>query len=273
MNTGQIYVKIPIGIFDNRPVIYRRYLDGMKIFSVENLRQKFYDRKRLYRSGTLQYSALLSKYLRDNDRVLDIGVGLGDGAPHPLKGRVKELVGLDPDERVLSNKGIDKGIVGRIEKIPFPDSSFTITVSKFTLEHIKNPEAAAREVYRILLPGGVFILRTPNLWHYAIFISRLTPLWLHKVLLNWLDGSPEKGKNPYKTLYRCNTRRKIERVFTRAGFLIEELRSIEEAPSYLQFSWPAFLLGIAYERLVNGVELFSLFRSTIIAVLRKPLSG
>jgi SAM-dependent methyltransferase len=245
----------------------------MNFLSVESLRKNFYDSTRACSSGTSQYLALLSNYIRENDRVLDIGAGPGGELLHPLKGRVKELVGLDPDERVLSNKGIDKGIIGRIERIPLADSSFGAVVSKFTMEHVENPEAAAREVFRILLPGGVFIFRTPNLWHYATLLSRLTPLWFHKVLLNWLDGSPKQTKSPYRTLHRCNTRRKIERVFRKAGFLIEELRSIEEEPSYFQFSWPAFLLGIAYEKLVNRVELFSPFRITIIAVLRKPLSG
>lgn len=244
----------------------------MKLLSVANLREKFYENTRVFNSGKSQYLALLSSYVRGNDRVLDIGVGPSGEVPHPLRGRVKELIGLDPDERVLSNKSIDKGIVGRIERIPFPDASFAAVISKFTMEHIENPEAAAREVFRILLPDGVFIFRTPNLWHYTTLVSRLTPLWFHKVLLNWLDGNQRQLRKPYQTLYRCNTRRKIERVFRKAGFLIEELRLIEEEPSYFQFSWPAFLLGIAYEKLVNRVELFSPFRITILAVLRKPAS-
>lgn len=245
----------------------------MRFLSVENLREKFYGSTRACSSGTSQYLALLSDYIREDDRVLDIGAGPGGQLPHPLKGRVKELVGLDPDKRVLGNKSIDRGVVGRIETIPFPDSSFDVVVSKFTLEHIEDPEAAAREVFRILLSGGVFIFRTPNLWHYATLASKITPLWFHRVLLKWLNGSPRQSGNPYRTLYRCNTRQKIKTAFTRAGFSIEELRWIEEEPSYFQFFWAAFLLGIAYERLVNSTDLLSSFRTTILAVLRKPLSS
>jgi ubiquinone/menaquinone biosynthesis C-methylase UbiE len=245
----------------------------MKFLSVENLREKFYENTRVFNSGTSQYLAFLLSYVQKNDRVLDIGAGPGDGHAHPLKGRVEELIGLDPDERVLSNKGIDKGIVGRIEKIPFPDASFAVVVSKFTLEHIKEPEAAAREVFRILQPGGVFILRTPNLWHYATLISKTTPLWFHGMVLNWLNGNSKAKSNPYRTLYRCNTKRRIERIFTKVGFFMEELRMIEEEPSYLRFSSLFYFLGINYERLVNSTDLLSSFRTTIIAVLRKPPLG
>jgi ubiquinone/menaquinone biosynthesis C-methylase UbiE len=245
----------------------------MRFLSVENLREKFYENTRVFNSGTSQYLAFLSSYVHESDRVLDIGAGPGNGHAHPLKGKVKELIGLDPDERVLSNKGIDKGIVGRIEGIPFPDASFDAVVSKFTLEHIREPEAAAREVFRILLQGGVFIFRTPNLWHYATLISKLTPLWFHGMVVNWLNGNAKAKSNPYRTLYRCNTRRTIERIFTETGFCIEELRMIEEEPSYLQFSSLFYFLGINYERLVNSTDLLSSFRTTIIAVLRKPLLG
>jgi ubiquinone/menaquinone biosynthesis C-methylase UbiE len=238
--------------------------------SVQRLKERFYDLRKGWRDGTSQYLDLVSTRTREDSRVLDIGAGDGTGFAHPLRGRVKELVGLDPDGGVLSNPAVDKGIVGTAEKMPLPDSGFDVVVSSFTLEHVRDPASVAREVFRVLHPGGVFIFRTPNLWHYVTLVSRLTPQWFHRRVANPLRGIPGEGREPYPTVYRCNTRRKIRRAFTRAGFIVEDLRTIEPEPSYLQFSWPTFLLGVAYERLVNGAEILSPFRVTILGVLRKP---
>jgi ubiquinone/menaquinone biosynthesis C-methylase UbiE len=185
---------------------------------------------------------------------------------------VKEIVGLDPDPGVLSNQAIDKGVVATAEDMPFPDARFDAAVSSFTLEHIERPEAMAREVFRVLRPGGIFIFRTPNLWHYVSLPAKLTPHWVHKLLANRLRGmSCEGAPSPFPTLHLCNTRRRIVKIFTKAGFKVEELQTIEPEPSYLQFSGIAFLLGVAYERLVNSTPYLSAIRVTIFAGLRKPI--
>jgi len=248
----------------------RLRLGGMMIPSVQRLKERLYDPAKGWRDGTSRYLSLVSRYVGKDSRVLDIGAGDGAGFAHPLRGQVKELVGLDPDEAVLTNKAVDRGIVGKAERIPLADSIFEAAVSSFALEHIQDPAATAREVHRILRPGGVFIFRTPNLWHYVTLISRLTPQWFHRLVANRVRDIREAVHEPYPTVYRCNTRRKIRRIFTKAGFVVEELETIEAEPSYLQFLRVVFLLGVAYERLVNATELLSPFRVTILGVLRKP---
>ncbi|MCK4375942.1 MAG: class I SAM-dependent methyltransferase, partial [Candidatus Brocadiae bacterium] len=177
-----------------------------------------YDNMPGWVDGTAQYLALVSSFVRDGDRVLDVGPGGGDTFSHTLKGRAMEIVGLDPDERVLHNPTLDRAIVGYVERIPVPDSSFDAAVSSFAIEHIEDPEAAARELFRVLRPAGCFVFRTPNLWHYATIVSRLTPHWLHEKVANWVRGLPSSTALPQRTLYRCNTLRSIRRTFLSAGF-------------------------------------------------------
>jgi hypothetical protein len=76
----------------------------------------------------------------------------------------------------------------------------------------------------------------------------------------------------FKTFYRANTRRRVERVFGQAGFVPERILLVEREPSYLMFSGAAFLIGYCYERLVNMSEALATFRANIFGVLRKPIS-
>ena len=244
------------------------------MLSVTSLKARFYDRARNWQDGTSRYLSLVSKYVKPSHHVLDIGAGDGKGFAHPLRGQVKELVGLDPDESVFRNISLDRAVIGRAERIPLPNSSFDVVVSSFTLEHIQDPVSAASEIFRILRPGGVFVFRTPNLYHYVTLVSWLTPQWFHVLVANRLRAlKPEENPAPWPTAYRCNTRRRIRSVFENAGFAVKGLTTIEPEPSYLQFSAIAFLLGVGYERIVNCTKCLAPFRVTILGVLGKPSLG
>ena len=46
--------------------------------------------------------------------------------------------------------------------IPVPDNSYNFVVSTEVIEHLENPRATFREFYRLLRPGGILIVTTPN---------------------------------------------------------------------------------------------------------------
>ena len=56
----------------------------------------------------------------------------------------------------------------------FPDSSFDIVVMIDVLEHIGDTEEILRQIYRILKPGGIMVIDTPN---EASLINRLSFFW------------------------------------------------------------------------------------------------
>jgi SAM-dependent methyltransferase len=45
----------------------------------------------------------------------------------------------------------------------FPQNAFQIVVAKHVVEHLQNPESAIAEMSRVLSPGGLLLLATPNL--------------------------------------------------------------------------------------------------------------
>lgn len=48
------------------------------------------------------------------------------------------------------------------EPLPRPDHSFSTITAVEIIEHLENPRAMVREAFRLLRPGGTFILTTPN---------------------------------------------------------------------------------------------------------------
>jgi SAM-dependent methyltransferase len=54
-------------------------------------------------------------------------------------------------------------IVGVGEKLPFKDGSFDLVLSLAVLEHVRDPFACARELIRVLKPGGTMLCAVPFL--------------------------------------------------------------------------------------------------------------
>jgi 2-polyprenyl-3-methyl-5-hydroxy-6-metoxy-1,4-benzoquinol methylase len=56
---------------------------------------------------------------------------------------------------------------------------FDIVYSRSVWEHLTDPEKVMSEVGRVLKPGGLLILTTPNKYDYTSLVARLTPQWFH----------------------------------------------------------------------------------------------
>lgn len=56
--------------------------------------------------------------------------------------------------------------------LDFEDSSFKCVVSSECIEHTSHPKTAVREMLRVLEPGGVLILTTPNkIWYPVVWAT------------------------------------------------------------------------------------------------------
>lgn len=98
-------------------------------------------------------------------RVLDIACGEGYGTAALSRAGVVSIVGVDISEEVVRHARVKYGIpavVGSATEIPVPSKSIDVIVSFETIEHLDNPRRFLNECYRVLAPGGVMILSTPN---------------------------------------------------------------------------------------------------------------
>jgi SAM-dependent methyltransferase len=233
--------------------------------TVRALRERFYPDV-VQRDPVAVFVQRLERSVKPTDDVLDLGAGAGELNTHALKGRVHRLVGVDVDPRVGINPLLDAGIRADIGMLPFRDCSFDIVFSIYVLEHVNGPGKLAAEIGRVLRPGGVCLMLTPNILHYVTLLSQLTPARFHK----WINA--RRGRPPedtFPTLYLLNSRRALDDHFTGAGFERVSIDLIEVQPNYLTFSALSYALGVGYERLVNATELLSPFRVNLIAVFKK----
>ena len=87
--------------------------------------------------------------------VLDLGSGTGASYTDLIN---FDVTALDPDEQMLSLNNFEKKVVGKVEELPFNENSFDNVLCCFVWRNIDDTEKALSEVYRVLKPGGKFIL-------------------------------------------------------------------------------------------------------------------
>ncbi|WP_133511693.1 class I SAM-dependent methyltransferase [Candidatus Thiosymbion oneisti] len=176
--------------------------------------------------------------------VLDLGAGAGIVSQINFRGIAAHICGVDPDPRVESNPYLDEGKVGFGESLPYPDARFDMVFADNVLEHLAEPEKVFAEVARVLRPGGVFLVKTPNRYHYMPLIARLMPHRFHQ-WINRKRGRAEEDTFP--TLYRANTNRDIHRIADSAGLTVTHMEFIEGRPEYLWITAFTYLFGWLYE--------------------------
>jgi ubiquinone/menaquinone biosynthesis C-methylase UbiE len=103
---------------------------------------------------------------RATGRVVEIAIGTGLNLP--LYAGDVTVVGVELSERMLAHarrRAEQAGLAGRVElrqgdvqRLDLADGTADTVVSTFTMCTIPDPAAAAREAYRVLRPGGRFVL-------------------------------------------------------------------------------------------------------------------
>lgn len=215
------------------------------------------------------FRKILLEKMKSEYSCLDYGAGRGNVEEMNFKGIVKFVAGIDPEEEIYKNPYLDEAKQLDIisNKIPYEDNTFDMVFSDNVMEHIQNPDLVLSEVFRVLKPGGCFLYKTPNKWHYMPIIARLTPTWFHR-FYNKLRGRDEIDTFP--TVYKLNSTGDLKIHASISGLSVKRIQLLEGRPEYLRLTAITYFFGFLYERIVNSTDILSFLRCVMISELEKP---
>lgn len=183
-----------------------------------------YDLTRYYSPITeKRYKELLQEFeaYRQNGRLLDIGCGYGFFL-QTAKEVNWDITGIEiTDEAVKACTSKDLRMHhGSLESAGFPDDHFDVIVLIETIEHVTEVDKLLREIYRVLRPGGLVYLSTPNfnavnrfrlkekydIIQYPLHLSYFTPDTLKQFFeSNGFKTKSIKSSGISKTRYKTST--------------------------------------------------------------------
>lgn len=154
------------------------------------------------------HAAFFKLYLRSGMQLLDCGCGPGTialgfarlVAPGTVTGVDRQLSQINiarenAQQQAIANANFQ---VANIYELPFPNDSFDAAFSHAVLEHLQHPTQALQELLRVLKPGGVVGVRSPDWGGFLIAPSDPEldrAISYYKLLQQKNGGNPYVGRN------------------------------------------------------------------------------
>lgn len=247
---------------------------------------------------TTQYRQLFSPHVSfEGKTVLDLGCNRGYLLHSFLQHASFQAIGADLVHYYLKDARRDYGdtiefVQSTPTSIPVPDNSVDVVYTIDTVEHLSQPKQIFLDVYRVLRPGGLFLVHF-NPWfnpHGSHLEDIIAFPWPHvffsmDTLLNvaarlydsshyqtacyYLDKNGNPKPNPYKnreswgTYLNYMTIRRFNRLVKETPF---RLRHQEQ----IGFGGRTFKLSRALRGLAHVPVLDEFFTSVLFTVLEKP---
>ena len=107
-------------------------------------------------------------------RLLDVGGGTGRVAS-AIRDLVDEVVIADVSFGMLdkADRSSLKPVCGGSESLPFADGSFERVIMVDALHHVSHHADSAREMFRVLKPGGLLVIEEPDIRTFGVKLIAL----------------------------------------------------------------------------------------------------
>ena len=145
------------------------------------------------------------------------------------------------------------------QQYPLP---FDAIMASEIIEHLENPRHFARECFKLLAPGGKFILSTPNIDSPASIAS-----FLRSGTFLWFSDTEYQVDGHITPLSQWQ----LHKCLSEAGFLFRWKGSFGDAEQRIEGSPRLTLLTKGVKRLTSRSS--DLEGEIFVAVLEKPLAG
>jgi SAM-dependent methyltransferase len=214
------------------------------------------------------------------DSVLDYGCGPGYAYQRRLLLAVNDYIGADVSNLAIGDakkKGLRAlSISPDTGAVDLPNASVGSAVCIEVLEHLFDPLQSAREMHRVIKPGGVIVITVPNFGYHA---------WRLMALLRaQVPSEPENVKiNRYNGVHiRFFSKLMLKRLLQDAGFVDIKIGSFDDGSVWDVFKaggYFGYISRYAHDHFPSFMHLHfmedlwpNVFAMRLHAVARKPES-
>lgn len=209
-------------------------------------------------------------FLKSNEAVTSAHqiLNIGAGQSISVEQQLARAGCVFVDDRIdIENCQVNFPFVGKCwrcsveEMRPVPSGQYCAVFANYVLEHIKNLPAASQEIFRVLAPGGLFLVTVPNTMAPEFILAKHSPLWFHKLI---------RQGQAWEIQYAYNGIGELLEILRRAGFQVQEEKYWSFVDQYL-WKYPIVGgLGNLYDRLISRLK-YRRFMGNVCLVLKKPV--
>lgn len=192
--------------------------------------------------GSLEF---IGNYAKNGDHVLDFGCGNGR-LLEILQSKKIEYLGMDVSEKLLEEgrkiypNALFCKLDSRQDTIPLEADFFNTIYSIAVFHHFPSKEyrlAMAKELFRVLRPGGTVVITVWNLWQKK-YRRKIFKNWREKVFsrrdsgannLDWNDcyiSFTDNQGNVFSRFHHAFTLKELKKLFSAVGFSIGKSEKI-----------------------------------------------
>jgi ubiquinone/menaquinone biosynthesis C-methylase UbiE len=177
-----IYIKEPIRHIENIPVFsnVNSYIENYEKISSDHVEhfnrtgKNPFMEEGYWKSVEESTKSLIKKYAKPNDKILDVGVGMGrllEDFNH------LDRYGMDISKsylKITSKKGINC-CLALIDDMPYKEEIFDIVTCTDVLEHVLDLNSSISKILNLIKKGGILIVRVPYKEDIAWYLSEDCP--------------------------------------------------------------------------------------------------